>query len=361
MKSWHNINGEMFCILDVTGGKVCSSDNYNYMFNKKDGQFKRWGSTEFDDPQFSPIGPEILDLEITSGYCPNNNCKFCYKENSNNKTPVNMSFEEFKNIFNKMKLNLTQIAFGITGVQTNKDFIKMLKYTRKNGVVPNFTLSGIDLTDKLAKEISKYIGGLAVSVYETDKTIGYKTVNIFTSLGIKQTNIHAMISKETLEFVYEILNDIKKEDKLKNLNAIVFLGVKPKGRAKNNFNPLTHEQYKDLISYCFKNEINFGFDSCSAPKFENCISKMDLPKNKKRSFLTMSEPCESCLFSSYVNVHGDFYPCSFTEGEKDWGNGLSVLKCENFLKDIWYNKKVEKFRKTLLNNCRFCPTFKEIN
>ena len=65
-----------------------------------------------------------------------------------------MTFETFKTIIDKMPIVLTQIAFGITGIQTNPDFIKMLKYCREKQIVPNFTLSGIDLSDKIAKEVA---------------------------------------------------------------------------------------------------------------------------------------------------------------------------------------------------------------
>ncbi len=52
------------------------------------------------------------------------------------------------------------------------------------------------------------------------------------------------------------------------------------------------------------------------------------------------DSCESFgIFSSYINVDGDYYPCSFCEGEKDWKEGISVLDCESFNKDIWLEKK----------------------
>ena len=39
---------------------------------------------------------------------------------------------------------------------------------------------------------------------------------------------------------------------------------------------------------------------------------------------TFAEPCESTLFSSYIDVNGDFYPCSFAENTKGWETGISV-------------------------------------
>ena len=56
-------------IIDRNNGKALFSEDYNFIFKKNDGFFMRWGKTKEDDPQFSPYGPEILDLEISSGKC----------------------------------------------------------------------------------------------------------------------------------------------------------------------------------------------------------------------------------------------------------------------------------------------------
>lgn len=346
--------------------KKVRSNNYNYNFNTETGFFARWGKTPEDDPMFSPFGPEILDLEISINGCPNG-CKFCYKANTNTK-PTNMSFNTFKYIIDKMPKGLTQIAFGITGVQTNPDFIKMLKYCKKKNIVPNFTLSGIDLTDEIAEKVVKYIGAVAVSAYEIDKNVCYNTVKKFIDLGIKQTNIHLFTSQETMPFVYEVLNDRMTDSRLKDINAIVFLKCKPKGRAKNNFHTPDTEDFNKLVSYCLNNDIAFGFDSCSAKDFENAInSHPNLNDNQKQQMIMMAESCESFgLFSSYINVFGSYFPCSFAEGEGDWKEGISVVDCNDFIKDIWYHPKVVKYRKRSLTNCyqsgcRKCLIFDEIN
>jgi len=357
----------MYKLIENAKVKMIRSEDYNYNFDKKTGYFARWGKTLDDDPQFSPIGPEILDLELSVNGCPNN-CKFCYKGNTNDKA-TNMSFETYKTILSKMPRVLTQVALGITGVQTNTDFIKILKYTREQEIIPNFTLSGIDLTDELANEIVKYIGAVAVSAYETNKNICYNTVKKFTDLGIKQTNIHLMCSKENENFVYEVLNDIQNDDRLKNLNAVVLLKLKPKGRAiQNNFSNMSVDDYEKLVEYCISNRIRFGFDSCTAPDYEYAIDKSKLLTDEnKKEYIQMSESCESFgLFSSYIDVFGNYFPCSFAAGEGEWQEGISVLNCDNFIKDVWFSNKLNAYRKLSLSSCyksgcRKCLIFPEIN
>jgi hypothetical protein len=329
--------------------KRCITPTYNYVFNSRNGLFMRWGKTIKDDPLYSPIGPEIADIEISVNGCPNG-CPFCYKGNTN-APATNMSFETFKIVIDKMP-SVTQVAFGICGVQTNPDFIKMLKYCREIGVVPNFTLSGIDLSDDMANEIVKHVGAVAVSAYESDKNVCYNTVKKFIDLGIKQTNIHLCYYKENMDFVYEVINDSLTDERLKNLNAIVLLKMKPKGRAKNRFTILDHEEFTKLVDYCLSNNIKIGFDSCTASSFEKAVNESTtIDDKRKKQLIMMSDSCESLLSSIYVNYKGDVYACSFCEDEEGWEEGISVIDCKDFLGDVWYHEKVKKWRSELLSTC----------
>ena len=356
-----NINGKQYRIIDSDKIKICAGEDYNFLFDKISGNFKRFGKEYEDDPSFSPVGPEILDLEISVNGCPNK-CKFCYKNNTN-EPATNMSFDTFKKIIDSMPKTLGQIAFGITGVQTNPDFIRMMEYCREVVVIPNFTLSGIDLTDDLAIKISKLVGALAVSAYKTDKNVCYNTVKKFTDLGILQTNIHLLVAQESIDFVYEVLNDRLNDPRLKNMGSIVLLGVKPKGRARDNYHPLPTSEFKKLIEFCFSKGISVGFDSCSAPKFEDAVKSMNIKQEEKDKLISYSESCESGLISSYINVHGVYWHCSFTEDENGI-EGVNCLEYDDFLK-VWYSDVVKKFRQKSLDSmkdgCRYCQVFPEIN
>jgi hypothetical protein len=109
-------------------------------------------------------------------------------------------------------------------------------------------------------------------------------------------------------------------------------------------------------------------DSCSAPAFELAINGMsNLSAEEKARLIAMSESCESFgLFSSYINVHGKYFCCSFCEGEKDWEDGIDVINCQDFVKDVWNNPKLVEWRQKSLDTCypsgcRKCLIFPEIN
>ena len=167
-------------------------------------------------------------------------------------------------------------------------------------------------------------------------------------------NIHFMLAEQTYEKALEIIEDIKNDSRLKKLNAIVFLSLKQKGRGEN-FTTLSFDKYKVLIQKCFDSGIRFGFDSCSCRKFEKALEDIILPEDiNKEQIIQSSEPCESTKFSSYCNVEGEFFPCSFAEKE---GNGLDILNCNDFLKDIWYHPTSIFFREKLQRCNRNCPLF----
>ena len=94
---------------------------------------------------------------------------------------------------------------------------------------------------------------------------------------------------------------------------------------------------------------------------------MNIPEQSKQKFMMYSESCESFgLFSAYINVFGDYFPCSFAENEKGWENGLSVLRCNDFLKEIWFHPTTMEWRQKSLttcynNGCRKCLIFNELN
>lgn len=96
-------------------------------------------------------------------------------------------------------------------------------------------------------------------------------------------------------------------------------------------------------------KINWGMDSCGSGRL--------LAYGVSNHLKQFIEPCESGLFSSYFNTKGEFFPCSFVEGTKEWEQGIDLIKLNSF-KDLWQHKRVVEWRNKLLNNCRNCPVYK---
>jgi len=333
--------------------KCLRSETYNYNFNKKTGYFERYGTSKDDDPQYSFAGPEIADIEIVEGKC-SGNCPWCYKSNSIDQDINYMTFDVFKEIFHKLPRTLTQIAFGITDIDANPDFKEIVEYCRNNDyqeIVPNVTINGNNMTSEWYDFLAKNMGAVSVSHYNNDTC--FNAIKELTDRGMKQVNIHKLLSESTYKSCFDLLKKRKEDSRLKDMNAIVFLSLKNKGD-RNNLKPLTNqEDYNILIMAALDNNIPTGFDSCGSKKFEKFLDV----HSEYEHFRQYVEPCESSLFSTYINTNGKFYPCSFIEDEIKWGKGLDVTNCNNFIKDIWNNKKTIEFRKLLLSGCRNCPYF----
>jgi len=338
--------------------KQLRSRNYNYDFNCINGFFIRWGETFKDDPEYSEYGPEILDIEISTS-C-SNGCSFCYK--SNTAKGKNMTFENFKKLASKFPVTLTQIAFGIGYIDANPDLLRIMEYCRYTlKIIPNITINGKNMTDLWYDRLASVCGAVAVSLYDTNST--YNAVEELTKRMkmkgsvLKQVNIHCLLSKETLERCSLILHDKIVDKRLENLNAIVFLWLKPKGD-RNIYHQLDSiEDLRNLINFAFEHNIDIGFDSCSAPNFLKSIKEHKTYKTIE----TMIEPCESTLFSYYINVDGIGYPCSFSEDVEGY-KGIDVLNSIDFLKDVWNHEESKKFRLAVTQNkdenkCRMCPIY----
>lgn len=348
-------------IIDSQDVKILVSEDYSYIFNKKNGLHLRWGRSKDDDPDYSKFGPEILDFEISdicNGVKGIGPCKFCYKSNTKNGSYTNL--DTFKAIFDKLPLGvLTQVALGIGDIDSNPDLFPICNYIRGKGIVPNITINGYGMTQDLARTFKDTFGAVSVSVY--DKNTSYNAIQMLTEAGMTQVNIHYMICEETYDDAFELLQDRLYDPRLKDMGSIVFLSLKQKGRAVSNYSPLSQAKFNKLVSDALNLQIRIGFDSCSGASFISFVKEYPAYNH----FLSAVEPCESTRFSMYLNLKGEFFPCSFIEGEDigfdNWGTGLSVLECEDFIKDIWLCDKVKRFRSRCIDCNKqniSCPHYK---
>ena len=353
--------------------KYVGVPGFNSIFHKGTGFTATFGTLPSDDPEMSPVGPLIADIEVSTicdGHLPRYNidgtlkgqCFACYKDNG----PVgyNMDIESFKSLFNKLpkyensvacpgynglRTVVHQIALGVGNLGTNPEIEAIMHYCRDNGVIPNITINGRDLTDDQI-EMLRVCGAISVSLYDYGDC--YTSVRRLKDAGHKQVNIHCLLSLETKDQCFKVLEDYLTNDLIEDVNAIVFLSLKQRGRGIN-FNRIDCKSYKELITYAISNNIPIGFDSCGAHSFAS-IAK-DLPNYD--NIKNMIESCESSLTSVFIDVNGKFFPCSFS----NWKEGLVVTN--DFMKEFWYHEKTIEFRKSLISTtcevtkCRRCPMF----
>ena len=319
----------------VTGAKR----RYNMLFNKLNGVSLRFGRSfdEKDDPTWCGLGPELLDLEVSVNGCPKiggENCRFCYKGNTD-APPTNMTFDNFKVIVSRFPKTLCQIPLGITGLKTNPDLEHMLRHIQDELLIPpTLTLSGKDLDDHMANVIAECCSGCAVSCYEGHKDMCYQAVELLHSKrnGL-HVNMHLVLGDVTMGHCMDVLKDVA-DGVVPSCRNVVFLTMKPKGRAAALDCSLSLDNIRKVVQFCKEYQIKFGFDTCHVDDIRRVLDEKGAANPE-----VFCERCESSRFSSYVNVRGEYHHCSFAEGMVPNPTVISSLDGVCGFIDWWRNGK----------------------
>jgi MoaA/NifB/PqqE/SkfB family radical SAM enzyme len=319
------------------------NDYYEILFSEITGFEVLRGINGRGDPFYLEL-PSLLDIGIM-GSCKNR-CSFCYQGDHKE---ANMKLEDFKLIVDQVRHHVNQIALGGRGdPNKHENFKEIVEYCRKSRVVPNYTTSGIDLTDEEV-EISKKCGAVGVSDYGKKHT--FEAIQKFLDAKI-QVCIHLIYTKKTHDKVMDILdgNDVW-EGKVdtNRLFSILFLLFKPQGSGINLDWMPTDSQLKEFASKVFKPKSKFmvGVDSCLV----NHILKYEKPDKIQAMSI---DTCEGTRQSAYITPDMNMMPCSFADRSKF---SVKITNTNNIYK-IWNNSHIFKdFRNLLYRDPMRCPLF----
>lgn len=346
--------------------------HFREFFDKETGLWIT-GDCEDGTTPFRRSFPSLLDIGIM-GHCPNGKAGICAKagiqcyQNAPNSTRDNMKLEDFKTIIDQCKGKTFQVALGGAGdPNLHENFKEIVEYCRNNGIIPNYTTSGFNLTDKQV-EISKQCGAVAVSQYsrleigqmpsyqilEDGSRIPTEMMQVFsetnpqTNIAIQKfldagitTNIHYVLGKNTIkEAIIRLKNNLFPE----GINAIVFLLHKPVGLGQES-NMLHYDdpEVKEFFELIDNEKFPFkiGFDACSVPGIINFTKNID-----SRS----TETCEGSRTSAYIDAQMNMMPCSFGNQDKSY----YVSLYDNTIKEAWESEVFNNFRNHLFKACPNC-------
>lgn len=346
--------------------------HFREFFDKETGLWIT-GDCEDGTTPFRRSFPSLLDIGIM-GHCPNGKAGICAKagiqcyQNAPNSTRDNMKLEDFKTIIDQCKGKTFQVALGGAGdPNLHENFKEIVDYCRNNGIIPNYTTSGFNLTDKQV-EISKQCGAVAVSQYsrleigqmpsyqilEDGSRIPTEMMQVFsetnpqTNIAIQKfldagitTNIHYVLGKNTIkEAIIRLKNNLFPE----GINAIVFLLHKPVGLGQES-NMLHYDdpEVKEFFELIDNEKFPFkiGFDACSVPGIINFTKNID-----SRS----TETCEGSRTSAYIDAQMNMMPCSFGNQDKSY----YVSLYEHTIKEAWESEVFNNFRNHLFKACPNC-------
>lgn len=323
--------------------KVDKENKFISFFDTETGRYMRTGVIEEGkdtgvDP-FMTSFPELIDVGIMQTCVCAHRCNVdCYQK-AIERTGSNMLLDNFASIVEQCKGKTFQFALGGAGdVDTHENFEEILKMCRDNNIVPNFTTSGIMMTQEKAALCKKYCGAVAVSEHHAEYT--NRAINLLLEAGVS-TSIHYVLGNDSIE---EAIRRLKENDFPKGINAVIFLLYKPVGLGrKENVLKTDDPRVKEFFSVIDDGNFDFkiGFDSCTIPGLINNTSKI-----MKESMDT----CEGGRWSCYITADMKMLPCSFDNQELRWAVDLNTCS----IKDAWDSDKFEDFRNHFRHSCLTC-------
>ena len=209
--------------------------------------------------------PHLIDVGVM-GHCIHGKTGLCakagigcYQSGMLIEEP-NMKVEDFEWIARQCKGRCNQLALGGRGdPDQHENFEDLLRISRENNLVPNFTTSGYGMTPELAKVCKKYCGAVAVSWYRNEYTI--KAINTLLEAGVR-TNVHYVLGKNSID---EAIERMRNHTFPKGINAVIFLLHKPAGQGtKANMLSVNDPKVKEFFEefdkvHPFKVGIDFFF------------------------------------------------------------------------------------------------------
>jgi radical SAM protein with 4Fe4S-binding SPASM domain len=318
--------------------------NFSEVFDDLTGFYLRTSildehGKETSEEAFMRSFPSLLDIGVMGKCSSVNTCNVgCYQQGEGNKLGHNMPLGVFKKIMDEVSGKTFEIAMGGFGnPNDHPNFIEMVKYAREKSVVPNYTTSGITLTDEQINATKKYCGAVAVSWHREEYTI--QSIKRFLSVGMK-TNIHYVVGNDSID---EAISRLENNDFPEGINAVIFLLYKPVGKVKDGnvlkANDFRVKKFYELIES--EHPFKCGLDSCHIPGVMNFTTKI-----VEESIA----PCDAGRFSMYITPDGFALPCSFDTTKRKWAVDIK----QSGIQQVWEGETFNKFREHHQKSCKGC-------
>ena len=329
--------------------KVDKKNRFVSLFNPETGFYVRSGVMDENgkdtgvDP-FMTSFPELIDVGCM-GFCTHGKSGLCLKsgvqcyQNGLKTHMPNMSLENYKRIVDECKGKTFQFALGGRGdVDQHENFEEIMRYTRENGIVPNFTSSGLGFTPEIVDICKRYAGAIAISWYRTPYT--YKAIQMLLDAGVT-TNIHYVLGNNSID---EAIERLKNNGFPKGINAVIYLLHKNVGQGQeSNVLKVNNPKVKEFFDLIDNGKFDFkiGFDSCTIPGIIN------FTKNIDRASI---DTCEGARWSCYITSDMKMLPCSFDNQELKWAYDIS----NDTIQNAWNSPQFEDFRNHFRYSCSGC-------
>jgi sulfatase maturation enzyme AslB (radical SAM superfamily) len=194
--------------------------------------------------------PEFYDISLGT-YCAGE-CPYCYQNGSRQGKVVEDPCERLQGFYGPLNANQRPFQVALSGVESVKDSVRVLKTLTDLGIVPNYTSNGIYLSDELLGATKQYCGGVAITAHPHLQQYWLPAVEKLLGLGIF-VNIHVLIHdrESILQFLtlYRTLSPA--------IKYFVLLPIINQGRA-SGYKIDSEFLFKEIKSLVQEGRIAFG-------------------------------------------------------------------------------------------------------
>jgi radical SAM protein with 4Fe4S-binding SPASM domain len=286
--------------------------------------------------------PSLIDCGIMSS-CAAAKAFTCFEEcyqKCSTGYEEDITLENYKKIIDEVKGHVFSCALGGAGnVHDHKDFESILKYSKANYVIPNYTTSGYSLTDEHVKVTKENCGAVAVS-WNRNPLWRDRAIRMFLKAGVK-TNIHYVVSNDSID---EAITRLENDDFPKGIYAVIFLMYKPVGLGTLK-NVLSLEDPKVIKFFQLidtaKTSFSRGLDACSVPAIINTAKNIDMHS---------VTACDAARMSCYIDANMNMMPCSFDNQDKKFAVNIS----NSSVLEAWNSSLFKKYRSYMCYSCPDC-------
>ena len=323
--------------------------HFRSVFDMETGAYVRTGILDDEghdtgiDP-FMASFPHLIDVGVM-GSCAHGKTGLCAKagigcyQSGLVVEQPDMSVEDFAWIAAQCSRRCNQLALGGRGdPDQHAHFEELLRISRENLLVPNFTTSGYGLTPELAQICHRYCGAVAVSWYRSSYTLD--AIRMLLGAGVR-TNVHYVLGNNSID---EAVERLEGDDFPDGVNAVIFLLHKPAGQGRAD-NVLAADDPRVAAFFAQvdrPHRFKVGMDSCTVPGAVNRCANI-APESL--------DTCEGARFSCYVGPDLLMLPCSFDQDRRyavQLGEDMDIARA-------WQSETFEAFRACLRGSCPSCP------
>jgi MoaA/NifB/PqqE/SkfB family radical SAM enzyme len=338
---------------------------YPLWWNKKSAKFLL---NKFLPKLGIDLFPPFLEIEPTT-VC-NLKCVCC--EHTYWKEPSkNMSFEQFKKIFDDFGKPKWLGLTGIGSSYLNKDYHKMLKYAKSKGtlveVFDHFTHFNDDKKIKELLEIGPDFQ--FISTYGASKN-SFEKVCVGSDYKLIEKNIKKFVAlKKQMKKKFPILNFhyiVTRDSKEELIDFLDFVHSLNTEVGEILVTPMLHsfreaEKYSTSIDEKYVRKIRTKAERYNIPITINMSAKKEAENLEKKPFINN---CKEHIMP-FIFVDGDVTPCCGQNeaNQRVWQHKVSLGNAiKTPFKEIWYSPRYKKMRASIRKNnapseCALCPAY----